>query len=232
MLFMNKPIKSLIAFASILAIYSSIFIQIPSVSVSANEITPTEANAVIEVQEDSYKEVFSYMDILNVYYKDIVNYCEEMKVEIDETLTLSSFSDAYYEQDTYLISDYIDYLKTVIDTKSQNNLSLSISDITFNSEVMLLSSVTEKDWWEDIGRGEKLPQQPNYDNWSYRFINQNSKTVPPVYIEHNGTATHITACYYIAIDGIRYKVVSAVNNLDYKNNKGSLTMHYNLIMVG
>ena len=133
MLFMNKPIKSLIAFASILAIYSSIFIQIPSVSVSANEITPTEANAVIEVQEDSYKEVFSYMDILNVYYKDIVNYCEEMKVEIDETLTLSSFSDAYYEQDTYLISDYIDYLKTVIDTKSQNNLSLSISDITFNS---------------------------------------------------------------------------------------------------
>ena len=158
---MNKPIKSLIAFASILAIYSSIFIQIPSVSVSANEITPTEANAVIEVQEDSYKEVFSYMDILNVYYKDIVNYCEEMKVEIDETLTLSSFSDAYYEQDTYLISDYIDYLKTVIDTKSQNNLSLSISDITFNSEVMLLSSVTEKDWWEDIGRGEKLPQQPN-----------------------------------------------------------------------
>lgn len=119
------------------------------------------------VEQEEYQTVFSYKDILHIYYEGIVEHCETSKVEIDESVTLDAFYDSYYEQNIYLISEYVEYLKTVVDNKGQLGGKLTISDLSVNAGIMVTSG--SGDWWENIDISKDLPQKPNYDNWLYEL---------------------------------------------------------------
>ena len=131
-------------------------------------VSTEEVEAIHVVQEQDYQTIFSYKDILHIYYEEIMEHCKTSKVEMDETITLDAFYDAYYGQNTYLISEYVEYLNTVIDRKAQMGGRLATSDLSINEGIMVLSSGSSV-WWENIDISKDLPQKPNYDNWLYEL---------------------------------------------------------------
>ena len=133
---------------------------------SANEIDVETVEELVSLEEPGYEVSFSYMDILEVYYENVIEYSEHLNVEVDDNLKLEDFYNAYYSQDTYLISEYVDYLENIIEEKAKNNSNLMISDLEINSGIMLLEETA--DWWEGAG-GQELPQQPNYEGWLYEL---------------------------------------------------------------
>lgn len=99
---------------------------------SANEIDVETVEELVSLEEPGYEVSFSYMDILEVYYENVIEYSENLNVEVDDNLKLEDFYNAYYSQDTYLISEYVDYLENIIEEKAKNNSNLMISDLEIN----------------------------------------------------------------------------------------------------
>lgn len=135
---------------------------------TAQTVSTEEVEAIHVAPEQDYQTIFSYKDILHIYYEEIMEHCKTSKVEMDETITLDAFYDAYYGQNTYLISEYVEYLNTVIDRKAQMGGRLATSDLSINEGIMVLSSGSSV-WWENIDISKDLPQKPNYDNWLYEL---------------------------------------------------------------
>lgn len=168
----KKSLPIFLASLSVVISLGSTF-QESSINASAETQEATTQTVLAEetdtahVEQEEYQTVFSYKDILHIYYEGIVEHCETSKVEMDESVTLDAFYDSYYEQNTYLISEYVEYLKTVVDNKGQLGGKLTISDLSVNAGIMVTSG--SGDWWENIDISKDLPQKPNYDNWLYEL---------------------------------------------------------------
>ena len=107
-----------------------------SLTAYAEEVIPEPNSSSSSVSSKPSVEEFQkeqYMQILKLYYKSILSYCEMMRVDVGEAVTLEAFYDAYYAQDTYLISDYEQYIKYV--AAKRGALTLADLEVDPNVEV-------------------------------------------------------------------------------------------------
>lgn len=145
-----------------LLIIGSIFLSVNKIGVFAEKYDSNETKTITNEfsDEENYEVSFTYLDVLEHYYSDITNYCHSLNVLVDEDVSFDAFCDTFYNQETYLLSEYCAYLKELISFKTEENSennNLTLNDLEIN--IALYSGGTPG-WWENIG--DALPQKPNY----------------------------------------------------------------------
>ena len=119
-------------FLGLLGVFST-----KSITVFAEEVISEQNSSVSEKPSVEEVQKEQYMQILKLYYQSILSYCDSMGVNVDEEVTLEAFYDAYYAQDTYLISEYEQYVKYVAATRG----ALALSDLQVDPNVKVPSEL-------------------------------------------------------------------------------------------
>lgn len=110
-----------------------------------------------------YEEAFSYMDILQAQYDDIVEHAKNCNVTIDEDLTFDYYVESYYAQNSMLPSDFLAYILENISYLSTTNTPILESE-TLSLENLPATMSVNSSWWENIEQYENgLPFTPCYD---------------------------------------------------------------------
>lgn len=104
-----------------------------------------------------YVVVYSYLDLLDEYYQDYVEHSTQINPNI-ELMTFEEFTESFYEQDTYTISEYLLYLYSIIDEYS--------SDVSSSTEEIVPYTSSAGVWYNmDITKG--LEQAPSYGKFDF-----------------------------------------------------------------
>ena len=96
----------------LLALIFTAVTPVSMLSPSALSISNAQAEEAIQTNiEDvtQYEEQFSYIDILEAQYEDIVEYAEKCNVTLDEDITFNYYVDCYYAQNAMLASEFLTY---------------------------------------------------------------------------------------------------------------------------
>lgn len=141
---------------------------------TATTATPflfSAAPVIVQAEETAtettpqYEEAFSYMDILQAQYDDIVEHAENCNVTIDEDLTFDYYVESYYAQNAMLASEFLSYILENISYLSTTNTPILESETLLAENIpMTLSSAGED--WENID-DPNCSYIPNYD---YLFL--------------------------------------------------------------
>lgn len=134
--------------------------NVPLSITQAEEILQAGAEETLQ-----YEEQFSYMDILEAQYEDIVEYAEKCNVILDEDITFNYYVDCYYAQNVMLASEFLTYtLENISHLSTTASPVLESEFLSAEYIPSTMSSPANLLWWEDISRYENgLPFTPCYD---------------------------------------------------------------------
>ena len=158
----------------LLALIFTAVTPVSMLSPSALSISNAQAEEAIQTNiEDvtQYEEQFSYIDILEAQYEDIVEYAEKCNVTLDEDITFNYYVDCYYAQNAMLASEFLTYTLEYISYLSTTASPVLESEFLSAEYIpSTMSSTTDLLYWEDIDRYENgLPFTPCYDYFLANF---------------------------------------------------------------
>lgn len=200
--------KKLILSIAIIYLMSFIVFLSNFMVASADQIEFNDTGSVtdtINVTDDTVDVEYAYLRVLDYYYNDFIDYCNEKNVIVSNDITFEAYCNAYYSQSSFLISEYKLYLESIIDNKSTQTNAISLSDILVTVPSIEPKSKPASEYLLDDG---KLPSAPNYSSVLYNIKRGD------ILFESGGSARHTAfICGSFTDDsyGSYWKTIESVN---------------------